>query len=110
MQWRKKKMVTRTAYRWFKATQAARGRRMGWQVSLPSSKSSNKSHALGTQRESRKKKAYYLFFFRRFWVKEALHSENQIAKKMYTSIVARVLWRTTVKDKDRRILKPVHYV
>ena len=37
------------------------------------------------------KMAYYLFFFRRFWVKEPRHSETVVAKKRYTSIVARVV-------------------
>ena len=37
-----------------------------------------------------KKMSYYLFIFRRFWVKEPRHSENIFAKKRYTSIVAHV--------------------
>ena len=31
--------------------------------------------------------AYYLFFFRRFWVKEPRYSENIFAKKRYTHMV-----------------------
>ena len=46
-----------------------------------------KSHGLGIQRESCKyKMAYYLFFFRQFWVKEPRHSENIFARKRYTLI------------------------
>ena len=45
-----------------------------------------KSHGLGTQRESRKQMTNYLFFSRRFWVKEPFHSENFQANKRYTVI------------------------
>ena len=37
---------------------------------------------------------YYLFFFRRFWVNEPRRSENQIAKKRYTSFVERADYST----------------
>ena len=42
------------------------------------------------QQGSCEKMAYYLFFFRQFWVKEPRHSGTIFAKKRYTSIVARV--------------------
>ena len=39
-----------------------------------------------TRRINAKKLAYYLFVFRRLWVKEPGHSETIFAKKRYTSI------------------------
>ena len=42
----------------------------------------NRSRGLGTQRETRVKMAYYLFFFRRFLgLRKPRHSENMSAKK-----------------------------
>ena len=49
-----------------------------------------KSHGLGAQRESGKKNGLLCIFFRRFWVKEPRHSENDSGEKCYqVSIVTR---------------------
>ena len=40
--------------------------------------------------------AYYLFIFRRFWVKEPRHSEKEIAKIRYTFIETCVLYPNDV--------------
>ena len=48
-----------------------------------------KSHGLGARRENQAIKNL-MAYFRRFWVTEVHHSGNTIAKKRYTSIVARV--------------------
>ena len=54
-------------------------------------------HGLGIKRESCKKKmAYYLFFFRRFWVelRSPVTQKNIFAKNRYTvvRIVCILLW------------------
>ena len=48
----------------------------------------NKSHGLGTRLESCKKMAYYLFFFRRFWVEERPVIRRPLHTKSDTAIVA----------------------
>ena len=50
-----------------------------------------KSHGLGIQRESCKKKCPIIYLFSDDFaqVKEPRHSENKMAKKRYTSIVSR---------------------